>query len=231
MPLAAAAANLAISPASPQMLDSVRLAVTESGTFVYDLDATQVSMTDGAITVVLRNGAALSPPPPARTNEFFLGQFPIGKYQVNVLLDQGTGKSPIGSTSFTVSPKSGARDTRPHADYTDLWWNAKESGWGVNVIQHPSGNLFVTLFTYDANGQPAWYVVPQGTWTYGAIFDGPVYRTTGPVVGANFDQSAVKRTLVGKATIYFGQTSSDTGNFVFDLGSGTFARILSRQPY
>lgn len=38
-----------------------------------------------------------------------------------------------------------------------LWWNPAESGWGVTFTQQ-ANIIFVTLFTYDANGQARWYV-------------------------------------------------------------------------
>jgi hypothetical protein len=38
------------------------------------------------------------------------------------------------------------------ARYEGIWWNASESGWGLNVAQQ--GNvLFATWFTYDTSGR------------------------------------------------------------------------------
>jgi len=42
-------------------------------------------------------------------------------------------------------------------DYTDLWWNANESGWGVALTQDV-GMIFAAWYTYDASGNPVWYV-------------------------------------------------------------------------
>ena len=33
----------------------------------------------------------------------------------------------------------------PSCDYTDLWWNPAESGWGLNIVQHPTRNIFARL--------------------------------------------------------------------------------------
>ncbi len=47
-----------------------------------------------------------------------------------------------------------AHDREPRAsatNYQDLWWNAAEGGWGVNVT-HQDNTLFATLFTYDETG-------------------------------------------------------------------------------
>jgi len=40
----------------------------------------------------------------------------------------------------------------PAFDYTDLWWNAGESGWGLNLMQHASNVIFGVMYTYDTNG-------------------------------------------------------------------------------
>jgi hypothetical protein len=41
--------------------------------------------------------------------------------------------------------------TGPAFDFTDLWWNAGESGWGLNLIQHANGIIFAMWYTYDAS--------------------------------------------------------------------------------
>src|SRR4029450_7840006 len=47
------------------------------------------------------------------------------------------------------------------ANYQDLWWNASESGWGMNIT-HQDDILFATLFTYAADGQGMWLVMSAG---------------------------------------------------------------------
>ena len=43
------------------------------------------------------------------------------------------------------------------ADYSDMWWNPNESGWGANMIQQEDV-IFVTFFVYDSTGKPTWFV-------------------------------------------------------------------------
>jgi hypothetical protein len=38
-----------------------------------------------------------------------------------------------------------------------LWYDAQESGWGVHFTQRQQA-LFAALYTYDASGNPKWYV-------------------------------------------------------------------------
>jgi hypothetical protein len=54
------------------------------------------------------------------------------------------------------SPVSRLADAAVTTNYSDLWWNPLESGWGVNISQQ-ADILFVTFFVFDANRQPSWY--------------------------------------------------------------------------
>lgn len=38
-------------------------------------------------------------------------------------------------------------------DFTDLWWNPSESGWGVSITQH-GNNVFARIYAYDTDGRP-----------------------------------------------------------------------------
>jgi hypothetical protein len=44
--------------------------------------------------------------------------------------------------------------------YKGLFWNASESGWGMSITQHASGNIFLAWYAYDASSMPIWYVTP-----------------------------------------------------------------------
>ncbi len=47
---------------------------------------------------------------------------------------------------------------RPAAatDFTDLWWDPAESGWGLNVAQQ-ADTMYVTLYVYGTTNRAAWY--------------------------------------------------------------------------
>ena len=61
---------------------------------------------------------------------------------------QGSGNG-MTTTVRTASVFIGAPTGPAAANYTALWWNPAESGWGVN-FNHQGNILFGTLFTYDA---------------------------------------------------------------------------------
>jgi len=116
----------------------------------------------------------------------------------------------------------------PQFDYGDLWFNASESGWGFNVIQHASNNIFGVIFTYDAPNRPAWYVLPGGTWTANTIFTGALYRVTGsPANVATFRLGDVRQ--VGNATILF--QDKDHASFTYSVDGVQVTKAIQRQNF
>jgi hypothetical protein len=89
--------------------------------------------------------------------------------------------------------------------YSDLWWNPQESGWGVNVVQQLE-TAFVTLFVYGPDGSPTWYVAPEAhVIAYGSgglpLFEGALYSTRGPWHGGPFDPASVQAYPVGRVSL------------------------------
>jgi hypothetical protein len=124
-----------------------------------------------------------------------------------------------------LAPSSG-----PAYDFTDLWWNANESGWGLNLIQHANGVIFAIWYTYDAAGKMTWYHVPNGTWTDSMTYTGTLYAVSGPAFSSpTFTSSLVKRTAVGTATLAFGSASSGTWSYSIDGVSGS--KPITRLPF
>jgi hypothetical protein len=109
-------------------------------------------------------------------------------------------------------------------DYTNLWFNANESGWGMNVI-HQERILFVTIFAYGTDRKPTWFVGPATTYAStdanGAeIYTGDLYVTTGPAFNAaTFDATSVTVTRVGSIT--FTGRADGTASVTYNVDSGT----------
>src|SRR5690349_315710 len=91
-----------------------------------------------------------------------------------------------------------------HAEnYSDIWWNPAESGWGITIADHET-QLFAVWYAYQANGSQVWFVVPGGTFTSGRrFFTGDMYQTTGPPYDTAFDPSRVVAAKVGTASFDF----------------------------
>jgi hypothetical protein len=115
-------------------------------------------------------------------------------------------------------------------DYTDLWWNPNESGWGLNLIQHPSRNIFAVWYAYGADGKRTWFHMPGGTWSAPNTFTGTIYATSGGAANAAaFDAAAVMRTPVGTGTLTF--SDGFNGTWSFSINGTTGTKAITRLPY
>jgi hypothetical protein len=125
-------------------------------------------------------------------------------------------RQPVGAGTASLS-----------TDYTDLWWNASESGWGMAMAQQ-QGNIFVAWYVYQSNGQPVWYVASNCTIS-GSGCSGTLYATTGPAFGATFDPNQVHVTSVGTVTVNFTDPNNATLNYTVNGVSGT--KNITRQLF
>lgn len=111
-------------------------------------------------------------------------------------------------------------------DVTDIYFVASEPGWGMQANQ--SGNfVFITLFVYDAGGQPRWFTANL-TQTSGLSFSGPIYQNTGPYYGGPFNPALVTQTQVG--TFTFTLDTILTGHITYNVGPVNVAKSIQRQP-
>jgi hypothetical protein len=115
-----------------------------------------------------------------------------------------------------------AAQSTPTTNYTDLWYNPLESGWGVAFTQHASNQAFAMWYTYDpreqdpsspGNFKPLWIVMSGGTWTSPTTITGPVYVLN----GVPFSQPGSSRTQtqVGSFTIHF--TDASHAEFTYNI--------------
>jgi len=111
-------------------------------------------------------------------------------------------------------------------DFTDLWYNPAESGWGLSLAQH-GNNVFGVWYTYDTDGQPLWFVMPGVQFTSSTAFNGKLYTTTGPYYGSTtFDASAVKVTEAGSAAFNV-SLGVGTTTTLCDAGVATFTPMVN----
>jgi hypothetical protein len=112
-------------------------------------------------------------------------------------------------------------------DYTDLWWNADESGWGLAVTQQ-YGSIFLAWYVYDANGRPFWYVASNCVVS-GSTCSGTLYRTTGPAYGPTFDSSKIQVVSVGSAILSFVDANNAVLSYTVDGVAAT--KTITRQLF
>jgi hypothetical protein len=126
-----------------------------------------------------------------------------------------------------------ARATTYSIDFSDIWWNAAESGWGINVIQR-SDIIFATMFVYGPDNTARWYSAtlrPLNPQPAGLTrFSGQLIRTTGPWFGTPvFNPNTVTVTAVGTMTLSF--NSPVTGTLTYDVDGVPVSKQIARQPF
>ncbi len=118
----------------------------------------------------------------------------------------------------------------PGMGWTDWWWNATESGWGVN-IGHQYDTMFAAFFVYGPSGDAKWYsgaaALTGQTNGYGyESFSGDLYETRGPFFGSTFNPDLVQRRKVG--TFTFSPSSSGTAAVTYSVDGVTSTKQIER---
>ena len=118
----------------------------------------------------------------------------------------------------------------PAANYSDIWYNPNESGWGVTFTQHNGSNqAFAVWYTYDprepdptvpGNFKPLWLVMSGGTWTSPTSLTGDVYVTKGTPFASTWNPNALGVTRVGTFSFSFSGTSNGTFTYHISPPSG-----------
>lgn len=147
--------------------------------------------------------------------------------------DEGTVSAftPNGLFTSRITRQRIATGPVPAIDYSDLWWNPNESGWGI-AITHQAAVMFLAWFVYDEAGEPIWYVASD--CAVSATRDGctgKLYRTTGPAFdfAPTFDPSRVQVFEAGTASLLF--TDADHGTLSYTVGGATATRPITRQLF
>ncbi|MFL5520075.1 MAG: hypothetical protein ACJ8B6_04010, partial [Gemmatimonadales bacterium] len=116
-------------------------------------------------------------------------------------------------------------------DMSDLWFNAAESGWGINIA-HQREIVFATLFVYGTDNRTRWYVAPDMSTPGGplpTVFNGNLYETQGPFLGGTFNPTAVTNRQVGTARLTFNEVSR--GTLVYTVDGVSVTKQIERQTF
>lgn len=116
-------------------------------------------------------------------------------------------------------------------DFTDMWWNPNESGWGVTAT-HQRDVIFLTFFMYGSDNRATFYTATatySGQAGSGAlIFTGPMYQTAGPWFGTFFNPNAVSVRQVGTATF---TAFVDAAALTYTVDGVGVSKSLTRQTF
>jgi lysyl endopeptidase len=117
----------------------------------------------------------------------------------------------------------------PLEDYTDMWSDPAEAGWGLSIQQHLSNKTFVTWFAYDVDGLPTWFVMTDPQWTSAATLEGSLYRTTGTAWDQPWQDAKLTVMPAGTGRIDFGYNGAATATLTVD--GRTVVKSVRRQAY
>lgn len=105
-------------------------------------------------------------------------------------------------------------------NFTDLWIDPVQPGWGVFVDQQ-GATMFATLFTHDPGGRPTWLFMSNGARLGDGAFAGDLHRTRGPVA------EALKH-VVAVGTLRFEPTAANAATLTYYVDGGLHTRQVQR---
>jgi hypothetical protein len=231
-------ADPVVVPAQPLPFETVNARLTVDDC-VFNPDSVGVATAQGVTTISMTPRACFVAGP-TRVVDIQVGALAAGPQRVDVAVNPlvGLGPTRVWSVSFTVLPLAEIAIfpplPRPLTNYSGLWWNPHESGWGLSIHQSATRVLVVAWYVYDAGGQPQWFTVQGGRWTDFRTWTGTVYRTSGPqYFGTTFDPARLVISPVGVATLNFEQKPEtvDTATFTFVVDGVQGTKTIRRMSF
>lgn len=180
------------------------------------------------IRIELERASQASPQPLSTELDIGLGRFPAGLLSISVVRkwapdDPITAAVEVGANCCVVGPST------PVVDYTDMWWNPDQPGWGMSIHQHPSGRLLAAWLVYDATGTPVWYSLQPGAWIGPAAYTGTIYTFGAGVSPDLISPEQVTGEKIGTGNLVF--TDFETGTFGFDIRGATGSVRIVRMRF
>ncbi len=136
-------------------------------------------------------------------------------------------RNAMGALGLVVALLAALASPARAANYTDIWWNAAESGWGLTLAHHDD-KVFAVWYLYDESGRPQWVYMSNGVVSPdGRSVAGEVYRTSGPSYrDPAFSWERVRVTQVGTARLDFADDSSAA--VTYSVGGKTIHKAVTR---
>ena len=126
----------------------------------------------------------------------------------------------LESIALTAPANYEAAPPVARIDYTDMWWNPQEPGWGISVHHHRNDRLVAIWCVYRNDGSPIWYLLQSGQWTGPSTFVGPIYLTMGPSIDAQHASRPVSTRCVGTGTLEFSDHTHGTLSYSLEGNAG-----------
>ena len=187
--------TITLAPAAPTSGDLIRATLNQVPC-VPDPYKTRVTMAGNRITIAFVDSPYPFECPPANI-ETVIGQLPVGNYDVVATREAYTANAiaaPLGGPQ-AFSVKDGRQDPAvrfPQDNFTGIWWDPAEPGWGMSIFQQRDGRLIAAWYTADSSSNPTWVTLQGSSWDSdrGVTASGTIYRTRARYFAAPFLGSA-----------------------------------------
>jgi hypothetical protein len=100
-------------------------------------------------------------------------------------------------------------------DWTDIWFNSAQPGYGYNLVQSDDF-IYVTFYIYDSTGAPTWYGAGL-YWDGVDSYAGAVYSSRGTFFGAPWNPASFVVTPVGTAAFKPSAINNYRGTFSYTI--------------
>jgi lysyl endopeptidase len=201
-------------------IDVYRVDITEPGLLSHSLEG--MGGIDLVSTLLDANGEGVRSNDNAQsgsTNPGISYRVTPGTYYIAVAHQEA-----LGFGTYFLS----TRFDRVTPNYNDIWWNAAEDGWGIN-ISHQGNTLFSALYTYERDGSPLW-LASTGQLQADGSYRGALVKATGPAFNAlPWNSSAVSNKPVGEMSVRF--PTPDTGTITYTYQGSTVTKSITRFQY
>jgi hypothetical protein len=152
-----------------------------------------------------------------------------GHGTVNTTLN-GVSRS-VGITRFQFGPMptctlGGSAGSTPN--YTDIWWQPSESGWGVS-LSHQGDILFALWYTYAADSKGLWMVASKLDRVADRIYSGSLYTTTGTPFNSSSGWQLPLYQPAGSLTLTFNDANNATMDYT--VSGITRSKALTRYAF
>lgn len=132
------------------------------------------------------------------------------------------------ATYFNDSP--GPATNRPDYNVGDFWWDQKSGGMSVNLRQFAGRDQLAGIwYTYDAQGQPVWYLFNGGSWSAPSIYTAPLYASEGSPFMQPFSAQRFQQRQVGTVALVF--SDRDNVDFTFIVNGQRALAKMVRFPF
>lgn len=115
-------------------------------------------------------------------------------------------------------------------NYTDIWYNPRQPGYGFPATQSDDGTgkpyLFIPFFIFGPDNSPTWYVAGL-TWNGTDAFTGDVYNATGTFFGVPWVGFTAAK--VGSASFKPNPDNNWQATFSFAVIGGSATYALERE--